>query len=82
MDAFTTRLSKTLREQLEADAHDASHKLTIAVEPDYAGYREKVGLVKGLKHALALLSEIEKELGRAESAESLPIYTGRRSYED
>ena len=82
MDAFTTRLSKTLREQLEADAHDSSHKLVIAVAPDYATYREKVGFVNGLKRALALLSEIEKELGRAESADNLPIYSGRRSYED
>lgn len=82
MDSFTTRLSKTLHEQLNSDAHDASHKLVIAVVPDYAGYREAVGFVKGLKHALAKLEAIEKELGRAETAENLPIYSGRRSYED
>ena len=82
MDAFTTRFSKLAREQLEADAHDTSDKLVIAVAPDYAAYRETVGYVKGIKRALALLTEIEKEMGRAEIAENLPIYSGRRSYED
>lgn len=82
MDAFTTRLSKTLREQLQADMSDASHKLVIAAAPDYATYREQVGFVKGLKRAEAILAQIETELGRAEQPEGMPIYTGRRSYED
>ena len=83
MDAFTTRLSHTLRETLTDAARDASDKLVIAVEPDYASYRERVGYVKGVRYALEALAEVEMDLGRADSAgkENQPIYKGQR-YED
>lgn len=78
MDLFSTRLSKTLREKLSAVAHDETVKLTRAVPPDYAAFRERIGVVKGFTAALEILSEIEKELSQAEKTENLPIYTKPR----
>ena len=73
MDAFTTRLSNTLREKLEAEAHDIGQKLTIAVEQEYPAYRERVGFAKGLRRAVEMLSEIEKNLSRTEDVDSSPL---------
>jgi len=80
MDGFTTRLSNTLREKLEAAAHDIATKLTQAVATDYADYRERVGVAKGLRQAAVMLSEVEKDLGRTEDATSATVV--HRRYED
>ena len=79
MDAFTTRLSNTLREKLDAEAHDTAHKLTTSIAQEYADYRERVGVVKGLRRAIDILNEIEKMLGRTEEIEH--AVTARRTYE-
>ena len=68
-DAFTTRLSNTLREKLEAEARDIGHGLASTPVGDYATYRERVGQAKGLRRAMEMLSEIEKSLSRAEDVE-------------
>ena len=79
-DAFTTRLSNTLRERLEAETHDVGAKLVSVAVSEYADYRERVGFAKGLRRAVELLSEIEKSLGRAEEVERAVTKHGR--YED
>ena len=84
MDAFTTRLSALLREQLNAEMRKTSDGMALAPASSFESYREAVGVVKGLKRAEAILGQLEAELSRAEEAsdgKNLPIYQNRR-YED
>ena len=81
MDAFSRHALQNARETIEARISDRTTRLVNTKAEDYAKYSERVGEIKGLMEALAVMAEAEKDLGRAEIKSDPAPVQGRR-YED
>lgn len=79
MDAFTSRLARSVRETLTDWISEKSRLLSEAPSTEFAHYRERVGEIKGYRKALELLDKTETDLGRPET--TAPAAVERRGYE-
>jgi len=80
MDAFQSRYAQTLCDNLEKTIAEQSEHLISAVAPDYASYRQGVGFIRGLQHALKEARELEQVLSRPDTKPEL-VQLKRQSYE-
>ena len=66
MDAWQKRFSQVLAAALEAEIVSRTSGLVTTKAADYAAYRERAGVIDGLKLALDQMRELEKDLDRPE----------------
>lgn len=80
MDVYQSRFVTTLCANLEEAIAEQSRLLADTVQPDYASYRQQVGLIKGLQRALKDARDLEEALSRPETKAPIHI-VARQSYE-
>lgn len=74
MDAFQSRFAQTLCDDLEKTIAEQSGRLVETTLPDYPAYRQAIGFIRGLQHALKEARELEQALSRPEKkAELVPL---------
>jgi hypothetical protein len=81
VDAFSARFASALHDLLERLIAEKSASLAITPAADYPAYRERVGIIKGLKDALMGASELETTLGRSEKTQQVATNSLRQGYE-
>lgn len=80
MDAFQSRFAQTMRANLETAIKEHGERLISTGAVDYADYRQQVGFIRGLQHAVKEARELEEALSRPEDAKT-PTTNKRQSYE-
>ena len=81
MEAYSNRLSRMVKQTLEDRINDQSANLANVPSEDFPTYKQRVGNIRGLKEALEIVMEAEKELNRPEGQKEAVPASGRR-YED
>jgi hypothetical protein len=83
MDVFQTRLSQALSARLGERIAKLTAQLISSASPDHAHYMERVGVIRGLKHAMEAIQEVEIELGRPEKGQQAAVNPmPRQTYEN
>jgi hypothetical protein len=80
VDAYQSRLSKSLAGVLEAKISELTGMLVSTPSPDHSHYSERVGHIKGLQWALKELQDAEEKMSKPEKAETT-LQSIRQSYE-
>lgn len=81
MEAYSNRLSRIVKQTLEDRIAEQSARLVEVPAQDFSDYKQRVGSVQGLKDALVIVREAEKEIDRPEGQKETTSVGGRR-YED
>ena len=81
MDAWQKRFSQQLTERLELRVADLKDKIVETRAVDFADYKERVGVITGLKMALADARELEEAMDRPDEQRREPHPTAQRHYE-
>jgi hypothetical protein len=61
--SFDLRALQKTGEKLQAELAARSEAALASPSPDFAGYSRKVGEYYGIKRAMEILKEVEKEMG-------------------
>lgn len=69
LDAYEARVLARARAELELDILNAQERLVDVESIDFADIKLKIGIIKGIKHALAKLSDVEQEFRREETGQ-------------
>lgn len=81
MEAYSNRLSRMVKQTLDDRITEQSARLVTVPAEDFPGYKQRVGSIQGLKEALDIIKEAERELDRPEGQKEAAPANGRR-YED
>lgn len=80
MDAYDSRLIAAAKQRLSQTAESEMMRLVESEASDFADYRARTGIIKGLKLAVQIIEAVEKEFGR-EPDQAAPVVSFK-SYED
>lgn len=81
MDAYEVRFLSELQSKLKEKIVDCCEKLAHPAAPDYAAYKERVGVINGLKAALEISNDIEQSLRQPEADGVKKAAPARQRYE-
>lgn len=73
MDGYQVRFAGTLREKLEKLIADRTTSLSTSPAPDYAGYMDRVGFIKGLRYALQEMDQVQTDLSNPDKKPITPV---------
>jgi len=66
MDGYQVRFDRALRNRIEAIIIDRCTVLSSSPASDYPSYMERVGFIKGLRHSLQEMNEVQSDLSNPE----------------
>jgi hypothetical protein len=81
MDAYSSRLSQSIRDTLQNKIDDLSRALANTPCEDFSAYKFRCGIIKGLHDALEVVCDVERELNTPEKASESDAKR-RKGYEE